>query len=288
MADIEGQQFKGGETIGAWLGAVHWTSRPTRWPALVRALLVAKLLQATDRFFHKTPLEADRYGWSFFFGVGVVLVFTLVVYWSLTTYWDAMWLSGEDGTSEWWSVATYLAAAGLAAVTARLLKRMGHPRIALVHIVFVVAFLFGMLEEISWGQRLLGWSTPEALSSVNEQDETTLHNLSVLKTAFYTGFFWAGILALVGAMARAVLHHHGRITTADFILPSLLLSPALLMILVWIRDGEFFWIPFPQIFMTYLDLRPIGTEVPEVLAGLCLVLYTYGNLKRAIALRGTN
>ena len=286
MADIEGRQLGHGPAISIRPRAVGWASRPLRWLALVRTLVITQLLQASDRFFHKTLLKSDRYDRMFFFGLGAVLVFTIVVYWSLTTYWDVRWLSGEDGASEWWSVATYLAAAAMGAVTARLLKRMGHPRIATVHLVFVGAFLLGTLEEISWGQRLFGWSTPGALSSVNEQDETTLHNLSILKTAVYTAFFWASVLALAGAVVRGVLHLHGRITTADFILPSLLLSPALLMIVVWIRDGEFFWIPIPQIFMTYLDLRPIGTEVPEVLAGLCLVLYSYGNLKRAFALRG--
>ena len=37
---------------------------------------------------------------------------------------------------------------------------------------------------------------------------------------------------------RAVLHRHHRVTTADFLLPSLVLAPALLMIIVWIRDGK--------------------------------------------------
>ena len=37
--------------------------------------------------------------------------------------------------------------------------------------------------------------------------------------------------------------------------------------------------------MTYLDLRPTGSEVPETLVGLCLVLYTFANLRRARALR---
>lgn len=37
-------------------------------------------------------------------------------------------------------------------------------------------FLFGM-EEISWGQRIFGWETPESLKTVNRQEESNLHNI---------------------------------------------------------------------------------------------------------------
>ena len=36
-----------------------------------------------------------------------------------------------------------------------------------------------LLEEISWGQRIFGWSTPERLENLNAQQETNLHNIFV-------------------------------------------------------------------------------------------------------------
>ena len=33
-------------------------------------------------------------------------------------------------------------------------------------------------EEISWGQQLVGWETPEWIKKVNSQNETNLHNMS--------------------------------------------------------------------------------------------------------------
>ncbi|NNM01226.1 MAG: hypothetical protein HKO62_10785 [Gammaproteobacteria bacterium] len=33
-------------------------------------------------------------------------------------------------------------------------------------------------EELSWGQHLFGWETPEALGRLNNQNETNLHNIS--------------------------------------------------------------------------------------------------------------
>ena len=132
---------------------------------------------------------------------------------------------------------------------------------------------------------LFGWSTPEILSRSNEQNETTLHNIYSLKPVLYTSFYLVSALALAGAVLRAFLHCQGRVTTADFVLPSLVLSPALLMIFTWIQAG----LAFPgNVFRTvliYVDQGPMGSEVPEVLMGLCLFLYTYANLKRARALR---
>ncbi len=37
--------------------------------------------------------------------------------------------------------------------------------------------LFFCMEEISWGQRILGWETPEWAKNINSQQETNLHNL---------------------------------------------------------------------------------------------------------------
>lgn len=48
----------------------------------------------------------------------------------------------------------------------------------LVYLGLAVLFFFGAGEEISWGQRILGFETPESLSQVNRQEEFNLHNLS--------------------------------------------------------------------------------------------------------------
>lgn len=49
----------------------------------------------------------------------------------------------------------------------------GHPGLLLLAGVMLLA----CLEEISWGQRLFGIKTPEAIARVNHQKETNLHNL---------------------------------------------------------------------------------------------------------------
>lgn len=47
--------------------------------------------------------------------------------------------------------------------------------------MFIPLFLLCFLaagEEISWGQRIVGWETPEAIKQINAQEETNLHNLT--------------------------------------------------------------------------------------------------------------
>ena len=125
------------------------------------------------------------------------------------------------------------------------------------------------------------------MEKFNEQGETTLHNLGTVNSVISVIFFWGILLAAAGSAVRAVWHHYGRVTTMDFVLPSLVLSPALLMILIW-RVGDI-WTPVNllRLFMDYLDYAPQGSEVPEVLLGLCLLLFALGNLRRALTLRRT-
>jgi len=53
----------------------------------------------------------------------------------------------------------------------------------LVYLGLAFLFFFGAGEEISWGQRIFGFKTPQELAQVNKQDELNLHNLSVLENS---------------------------------------------------------------------------------------------------------
>ncbi len=65
------------------------------------------------------------------------------------------------------------------------------------------------------------------------------------------------------------------------VLPSLVLAPALLLILVW-RTGDV-WesANIPRLIMDYYNHGPRGSEVPEAMLGLCIIMYTFTNLQKA-------
>ena len=195
-----------------------------RWPGRLRAFFTTKLLETADRFFDQLPLQADRYGRGFLLALGGILGFIGLSYWTVSMYWDVDWFAREDGALEWASVAMFLTSATMAAA-ARSLARLGHSRLGSFHLLLAIALLLISMEEISWGQRLFGWSTPEVLTGANEQNETNFHNITGFERVLYSGLLYGSLMALVGAGARVVLHRPRRVTTADFILPSLLLSP---------------------------------------------------------------
>ena len=71
----------------------------------------------------------------------------------------------------------------------------------------------------------------------------------------------------------------------NLVLPSLVLATALLMIMIWRAGVD--WVPvnFARLIMDRYDYGLQGYEVPEVLLGLYIVLYTVSNLRTALALR---
>ena len=77
----------------------------------------------------------------------------------------------EDRAVEWLTVACFLAAAGLGGWRGARTRRVGDLLVAL----FCVA---AAGEEISWGQRLLGYTPPDLFLARNVQQEANLHNLA--------------------------------------------------------------------------------------------------------------
>lgn len=57
-------------------------------------------------------------------------------------------------------------------------------------------FFFGAGEEISWGQRILGFKTPEMMGKLNVQKEFNFHNLEIFNTADKHGNTKSGLARL--------------------------------------------------------------------------------------------
>ena len=208
-----------------------------------------------------------------------MLAVTLATHAVLTTWWEVRWLAGEDRLVEWVTVGLFVMAAVASVLNARALRRLGHRRLGLFHALLAALFLFVALEEISWGQRIFDWSTPEAISSINYQNETTIHNLSNFDRVSNSMTVVAAVLATAGGLVRLALHLMRRVTTADLILPSLVLVPALLLIVAWNAGGE----PWREL-ADAVGPRPVGDEAPELLTGLCVVLYSWVVLTKVRAL----
>lgn len=88
-------------------------------------------------------------------------------------------LVAEDGIFEWLGAIFLLAGAALVLMALLRLRARGHTtvikRLAYLGLALILFVAAG--EEISWGQRLLGLETPEAVKRVNVQEELNFHNL---------------------------------------------------------------------------------------------------------------
>jgi len=118
-----------------------------------------------------TASRAVRIGIALF----VVLVIGLTVHLLVDRDTALIW-ADEDGPIENGTAAFYVIACWM---TVRLMSSARSlPRTSRLALLGLGAlFLLVALEEISWGQRIFGFSTPEAVGSLNVQDEFNLHNL---------------------------------------------------------------------------------------------------------------
>lgn len=85
----------------------------------------------------------------------------------------------EDGLVEYGTALFLLVASIVMATHAISLWRQGRRGAAMLTAVYGLMFFMASGEEISWGQRIIGWESGEFFQQHNKQDETNLHNLMI-------------------------------------------------------------------------------------------------------------
>jgi len=89
------------------------------------------------------------------------------------------WLYREDGIMETFTAAVFLVIAGLCfwhlGIDRRNRRRNSRRWCWLLCVGLASLVIAG--EEVSWGQRWFGLATPEALATINTQDELNVHNI---------------------------------------------------------------------------------------------------------------
>ncbi len=105
-------------------------------------------------------------------------------------------LTDEDSVIEWSQFVALLASVVGAAWVALVLDRRRARGLAILFGAMALAAFVVAGEEISWGQRLLGIVTPQALEEINEQGETTLHNVGIVQTGLWMTELAVGLYAV--------------------------------------------------------------------------------------------
>jgi len=114
---------------------------------------------------------------NYLIGIAVISLSYTAVLLSEPTFLN---LTKEDGIIEGMGAVLFLISAIMSAILfyKTLLRpknlQLGRP---LFYVFFALAFLFSFGEEISWGQRILGFNTPSFIEEKNLQGEFNVHNL---------------------------------------------------------------------------------------------------------------
>jgi hypothetical protein len=148
------------------------------WPSISNSARYARFLNwdLTPPVAYDRQLIEFR---SLSTGVMTALLLTLVIYLAMgeavfsTLTLD--WINQEDGLVESLQAILLILASLLSARVA--IGVRGMPSRTVMHGLLAVLFFLMFGEEISWGQRILGLETPEALRDLNVQNEINLHNM---------------------------------------------------------------------------------------------------------------
>jgi hypothetical protein len=124
----------------------------------------------------------------------------ILIFWVLTTGVNEphVQLSKEDGLIEYFQFFLFLFSGILAFKIYKNLQKTNKV-FGYIYLFVGVALLLISMEEISWGQRIIGLETPDALNKINEQGEINIHNITVFHRlqfqayallGFYGSFSW--------------------------------------------------------------------------------------------------
>ena len=123
----------------------------------------------------------------------------------------------EDGSLEYLQVLLYAIAGCIALLVA---VRSHSSWVRWVLVVFGLACAFVALEEVSWGERLLGFDPPESIRDLNTQGEMNVHNLAPVQRFLHLAYILAGLVAGLGwrvaeGLPEGRLRHHLRAVLPD-------------------------------------------------------------------------
>lgn len=127
-------------------------------------------------------LSVDQSGRSFVVWTSAAIVVAAAVFLTWAIDRDAyVWLGMEDGLGENLTAVFYLIAGVLILALAVRKIRSGFTwKHQLLPLLLGLLFLWVAGEEISWGQRIFGFATPESMQGTNVQNEFNLHNLGLV------------------------------------------------------------------------------------------------------------
>lgn len=142
-------------------------------------------------------------------------------------------LGHEDGFIEWLQVLSFFSAAVACGFLTRYYYLAGRPLAMAANALVCVGLVFVIGEELAWGQRLLGFQTPQTLTELNYKQEFSVHNISSLTGLFNLAKILVGLYGVLGAAWLLHLRKTGRdVAWRPFLIPVFLTSPFFIVLIM--------------------------------------------------------
>ena len=210
----------------------------------------------------------------------IILFGSYLIFLSITDVKSYYNIIQEDGIVEYASAILWFLAAivlFLGLIKEITLKRNYNFHL-LPHIILIVFFIVCAGEEITWGQRIFGFKSPEILKAINVQNETTLHNIgsiSIFSNAFFLltliFFLFIPFLARKYTKIKNFLNFYSFPTPNRFVVYVFLIS-LFIWLFIGIRFGTLGFHPFSfyaQKYYTQMD-----DEIFEFFAAYCFFAFS--------------
>lgn len=164
-------------------------------------------------------------------------------------------LIDEDHVIEWSQFVAIAAASVVFAIAGRRALGAGRRDLAIPFFLVALGAFVVAGEEISWGQRIVGLVTPDALKDINHQGETNIHNISGFQRLFNLGEMVVGLAGFGVPLLWANRTVRERLRLDRLRLDPLLVPPLCLAIL--------FFLPFAYRAFRVLFLPAAGERITE-------------------------
>jgi hypothetical protein len=178
----------------------HWNSDKPEPPSADRSPWGKDLLQLSSTPIPKTIIAE------------LIILLIILTYGLVLLHQDKeaflFWIR-EDGLVEWLTFVVLIVMSAFSFIMSFAFSRSGaEGRTKKVWLFLGFLFLFGAMEEISWGQRILGIESPEWFLKHNRQFETNVHNLVIYGVNLNRVVFgrFLGMIVLIYMLAMPILY----------------------------------------------------------------------------------
>lgn len=182
--------------------------------------------------------EQSAYEWDLSYNAAWLL-FWMPVLGSVLIVFSALnrrffrFLLAEDGPIEWATFGGFVVAMILGAWICNVCIKTNKKPYAWFFGFFTVAMFFCAGEELSWGQRIFNWETPESLRIPGVQDEIVFHNIGGNLGIFNIGIILVELIGGFAYFLKQRLSGKKQWAQLNYLLPPLCLSSSFAIALIY-------------------------------------------------------